>query len=144
MNGVAMGSPLAPALAEVFLTKIENDFINNPSNPLKFLLYYRFVDDIFVIFPEDENEKEFLKIFNNFHKNLKFTLEHEQFNQLNFLDVLISKNNGQIMTSWYRKSSNTLMFNPWNSHGPKIYKINLIKTMVNRLKSICSNQILFN
>ena len=49
MNGVAMGSPLAPALAEVFLTKIENAFINNPSNPLKILFYYRFVDDNFVI-----------------------------------------------------------------------------------------------
>ena len=82
--------------------------------------------------------------FNTFHKNLKFTLEHEQFNQLNFLDVLISKHNGQILTSWYRKPSNTLMFNPWISHGPKIYKINLIITMVNRLNSICSNQILFN
>ena len=59
MNCVAMGSPWAPALAQVFLTKIENDFINHPSNPLKILFYYRFVDDIFVILPEDENE--FLK-----------------------------------------------------------------------------------
>ena len=57
---------------------------------------------------------------------------------------MISQNNGQIMTCWYRKPSNTLIFNPWNSHGPKIYKINLIKTMVNRLNTICSNQILFN
>ena len=50
------------------------------------------------------------------------------------------------MTSWYRKPSNTLMFNPWESHGPKIYKINLIKTMirVNRLKIICSNESLLN
>ena len=38
MNGVAIGSPLAPALAEVFLTKIENDFINHPSNPLKIFI----------------------------------------------------------------------------------------------------------
>ena len=30
MHGVSMGSPFAPALAEVFLIKIENDFINNP------------------------------------------------------------------------------------------------------------------
>ena len=45
INGVAMGSPLAPALTEVFFTKIENDFINKP-NPLKILFYYRFVDDI--------------------------------------------------------------------------------------------------
>ena len=47
MNGVAMGSLFAPALAEVLLTKSENDFINNPSNPLIILFYYRFVDNIF-------------------------------------------------------------------------------------------------
>ena len=35
MNGVAMGSSFAQALAKVFLTKIENDFINDPLNPLK-------------------------------------------------------------------------------------------------------------
>ena len=48
------------------------------------------------------------------------------------------------MTSWYRKPSNTLMFNPWNSHEPKIYKINFVKTIINRLKIICSNEWLFN
>ena len=48
------------------------------------------------------------------------------------------------MTSWYRKLSNTLMFNTWESHGPKIYKINLINTMINRLKIICSNVSLLN
>ena len=111
-----MGSPLAPALAEIFLTKIENDFINNPSNPLKILFYYRFVDDIFVIFPEDEDEKEILNKFNTFHKTLKFNLELEQLNKLNFLDVLIFKDNEQIMTNWYRKLSHTLLFNKWNSH----------------------------
>ena len=36
------------------------------------------------------------------------------------------------------------MFNPWNSHGPKTYKINLIKTIVNRLKIIYSDELLFN
>ena len=46
------------------------------------------------------------------------------------------------MTSWYRKPSNTLTFNPWESHGQKMYEINLIKTMVNRLKIICWNESL--
>ena len=79
-----MGSPLTPALAEVFLTKIENEFIINWSNPFGILFYYRFVYDtsIFVIFPENVNKK-LLKIFNNFYKNLRFTLEHEQNNKLN-------------------------------------------------------------
>ena len=36
------------------------------------------------------------------------------------------------------------MFNSWESHKPKIYKNNLIKTMINRLKIICSNEFLSN
>ena len=48
------------------------------------------------------------------------------------------------MTRWYRKPFNSLIFNPWESHGPKIYKINLILTMINRLKIICSNESLIN
>ena len=36
------------------------------------------------------------------------------------------------------------MFNTWESHRPKIYKINLIKTMINKFKIICSNESLFN
>ena len=80
INGIAMGSPLAPALAEVFLTNIENEFIINSSNPLGILFYYRFVDDIFVILPENVDDNKLLRIFNNFHKNLRFTLEHQQNN----------------------------------------------------------------
>ena len=140
INGVAMGSPLAPALAEVFLRNLENKFINIPLNPLKILFYYRFVDDIFVILPEDIDENVVLNNFINFHKSLKFTLEKEKNGTLNFLDVSISKNNEELLTSWYRKPSNTLMFTQWNSNGPKIYKINLIRTMINRLKAICSNK----
>ena len=79
-----MGSP---ALAEVYLTKIKNEFILNPSNPLGILFYYRFVDDIFVILPENVDENELLRVFNNFPKHLRFTLEHEQNDKLNFLDV---------------------------------------------------------
>ena len=48
MNGVAISSPLAPALAEIFLTKLENEFIINSLNSLGILFYYRFVDDIFL------------------------------------------------------------------------------------------------
>ena len=85
-----MESPLAPALAEVFLTKLENECIINSSNPFRILLYYRFVDDIFVILPENVDENELLKYLIVFINNLRFTLEHEQNNKLNFLDVLIS------------------------------------------------------
>ena len=94
--------------------------------------------------PQNIDENLVLNNFNNFHKSLRFTMEKEENGKVNFLDVSVTKNDGQLFTTWYRKSSNTLMFNQWNSLGPKIYKINLIRTMINRLKIICSNKWIFN
>lgn len=70
-------------------------------------------------------------------------MEKEDNFSVNFLDVTICRHNNNILTSWFRKSSNTLKFTNWDSFGPKIYKIKLIKTMINRLKTICSNNIIF-
>ena len=61
--------------------------------------------------------------------------------KLNFLDVTIFKQNNKIITSWYRKSSNTLNFTNWNFFGPKTHKINTVKAMIKRLKVICSDEL---
>ena len=72
----------------------------------------------------------------------KFTMETETQNKLNFLDVLIRKENTKIITSWYRKPSNTLNFTNWNSFGQnKLTKINTVKAMIKRLKVICSDEL---
>ena len=65
-----MKSLLTPALAEVFLTKVENYFINYTSNLLKVLFYNLFVNDIFVILPKDENKNKFVNKFNTVNKTL--------------------------------------------------------------------------
>ena len=70
INNVAMKSLLTPALAEVFLTKVENYFINYTSNLLKVLFYNLFVNDIFVILPKDENKNKFVNKFNTVNKTL--------------------------------------------------------------------------
>ena len=52
IDGVAMGSPLGPLLADVFMAHVENlseDLIGNMS------LYKRYVDDILVIGERKEN-----------------------------------------------------------------------------------------
>ena len=56
-------------------------------------------------------------------------MENEMQEKLNFLDVTICKQNNKIITSWFRKSSNTLNFNSWNSFGPKAQIINTVKAM---------------
>ena len=84
-----MGSPLAPTLASLFLSNLENKintFIGN-----KPLLYKRYVDDIFLIFNNEYDIKPFFNFMNSLHKNIKFTFEKENNNTLNFLDILIKK-----------------------------------------------------
>ena len=44
-------------------------------------------------------------------------MEKEENGKLNFLDVSISKHEGHLLTSWYRKPSNTLLFTQWNSNA---------------------------
>lgn len=139
-NGVTMGSPLAPILAELFLLDIEKRFIYNNNFLIKNFFYYRYVDDIFMIIPDKISEQIILNYFNILSPQLKFTMEIENKNTINFLDVLIEKSHFKIFTSWFRKDSNTLNFTDWNSIGPKHYKINLVKTMINRLRKICSDK----
>ena len=70
---------------------------------------------------------------------LKFTIDFNNFDALapppNFKPVV------DPLTSWYRKSSNTLNFTSWNSFGPKTHKINTVKAIIKRLKVICSDEL---
>ena len=46
-DGIAMGSPLGPILADIFVSKLENSILQTKINELPF--YNRYVDDIFII-----------------------------------------------------------------------------------------------
>lgn len=46
-HGVAMGTKLAPALATLYLTHIEEDFLDGLS--LRPLVWFRYIDDIFCV-----------------------------------------------------------------------------------------------
>ena len=59
----------------------------------------RFVDDICVFFRKEEHLKLFLNYFNSCHENIKFTSEKETNHKLSFLDIEISRNKNQFITS---------------------------------------------
>ena len=74
IDGVAMGSPLAPALANLFMGSQESNWLAN--NEGKNVLFYRrYVDDIFCVFNLECHADSFLKFLNEQHPNLKFTVE---------------------------------------------------------------------
>ena len=73
-DGVAMGNPLGPMLANFFLAHLETTKIIKFSgqHPKIFL---RYVDDIFVLFDDEAHINPFFRYLNQLHKNLKLTCE---------------------------------------------------------------------
>ena len=52
VDGVAIGSPLGPSLANAFLCHHETKWLNYCPDKFKPVLYKRYVDDIFVLFKD--------------------------------------------------------------------------------------------
>ena len=94
IDGVAMGSPLAPTLANIFMADFEEKIMNKLEG-LGVKLWYRYVDDVFSLIEDDKNLGKILELLNSQHENIKFTIEKEikinEHTELPFLDVLITK-----------------------------------------------------
>ena len=79
---------------------------------------------------------------NSRHENIKFTSEYEIDGILAFLDVHISSDtNGQLVTTTYRKPTNTGFLTNFDSFTSFSYKIGLIKTLTDRAYKINSDAV---
>ena len=58
-----MGSPLRPALANIFVCSFENKWLKDCPHCLKPVFYRRYVDDIFVLFSFLDQAEKFKKAF---------------------------------------------------------------------------------
>ncbi|CAH8541707.1 unnamed protein product [Schistosoma haematobium] len=101
IDGTALGSPLGPLLADVFMGYVENlagDSIR------KMGLYKWHVDDIIIIGSKGEDVNCLSKELNTSQKHISLTCEEEENNQLPFLDILISRrDDGSIQRPIYRE-----------------------------------------
>ena len=97
-DGVAMGNPLGPTMANAFLCYHEKIWLRDCPTDFKPIFYRRYVDDTFVIFRLKEHIPLFLDYINSKHNNIKFTVEIEQEQKIPFLDIEISKTAGRFRT----------------------------------------------
>ena len=92
-----MGSFVAPVLAEVYLRKLEKTVLSeNFRVPIK--LYYRYVDDIFLVTSDSTPDSTILLEMNAIDNNIKFTLEPSEADKLNYLDVTVIRKQEQLLT----------------------------------------------
>ena len=142
-DGVAMGSPLGPLLADIFMAKLENNQLKSAINNCK--VYARYVDDIFVMINANHDPMTLLDVFNKAHTNLKFTAELEDSGQLAFLDVCLTRRlDGTIQRTVFRKQTWNDQYVHFKSFVPMKLKVNLISCLVNRARKICSEDVLTN
>ncbi|CAF4078830.1 unnamed protein product, partial [Rotaria sp. Silwood2] len=90
INGVAMGSPLGPVFADIYVNYLESKLMSRLKN--NGLLYLRrFVDDTFAIIKKDADINKIIDILNSFDNCIVFTCEEEVNNSLPFLDIYITR-----------------------------------------------------
>ena len=142
IDGVCMGSPLGPVLANLFMGIREKEWIQNYSGSgLHF--YKRYVDDICCSFRSESDIEPFFEFLNSRHPNIKFTIEKEANGTLPFLDVKIQKTTaGVLETNTYYKPTHTGLLTNFTSYVPFVYKLGLAKTLFDRASKICSNAVL--
>jgi hypothetical protein len=117
-DGVAMGSPLSPVIANFFMEdpvkKAREQAIHKP------VCWFRYVDDTFVIWPHgQERLREFLNHLNGLHNKIQFTIKIEE-SQLPFLDIdIYRKTDSSLEHKVYRKPTHTNLYLRQNSqHHP--------------------------
>ena len=86
VDGVAMGSPLGPVLANIFMCHFE-EIMNSSDCPN---VWFRYVDDTFTLFRNKDTAIKFLHYLNSRHDNIQFTIDFENNQQIPFLDVSIN------------------------------------------------------
>ena len=112
IDGLAMGSPPAPHLANGWLSKFD-PIIKGDSR-----LYARYMDDILQSIKRINIETKLGQI-NSLDPALKFTIERENNGAIPFLDMKVMNNEGKLSSTWYNKPTDTGLIMNLHALAPK-------------------------
>ena len=91
IDGVSMGSPLGPTMANIIMTELERIIVDNLMADGVIKFYMRYVDDTLVLIKPEDIQKVLDKL-NSFDKNLRFTHDPFSNGDKHFLDIRIREN----------------------------------------------------
>lgn len=140
IDGVAMGSPVAPVVANLWMEYFEAEAIITAPSPIK--LWKRYVDDIYCIIKGDEqNVGLHLAHLNSIHGKIKFTYEMENDRSIAFLDVLARiRSDGSVGHSVYRKPTHTDRYLHAESHHHPLHLNSVVTSLTNRALDLCDEE----
>jgi hypothetical protein len=141
-DGVAMGSPLSPVIANFYMEDYEKATLE--SAPLKPRCWFRYVDDAFVIWQHGPDKlKDFLHHLNGIHQSIQFTIETESEGHLPFLGLHIYRRpDGSLRHKVYRKPTHTNLYLNAKSYHHLSNKQAVLSTLIHRARAFCGEDSL--
>lgn len=138
-EGVAMGSPVSPVVANLFLNRLETSALQTFAHPPR--IWLRYVDDTFAIITASQVQA-FLTCLNEQSTNIKFTMETENDDRnINFLDCHLSVGENKSFTvGIHRKPTHSDRYLQYESSHPYCIKRGIICTLADRVNKLCSDE----
>ncbi|XP_033182429.1 uncharacterized protein LOC117153005 [Anabas testudineus] len=133
-HGCAMGSPVSPIVANLYIEEVEKKALNSfpGTTPTH---WFRYADDTWVKIKIQEVQS-FTDHINSVDTNISFTREDTKDNRLAFLDcAVIIGTGGRLEIEVYRKP-HTGQYLLFDSHHPLQHKIGVIRTLNHRAQNI--------
>jgi hypothetical protein len=134
MDGTCMGSPISSILTETFLQNLEKLFCLDIIKHRHILYITRYVNDILIIYDSAKITAEsILANHDAMHPNMKYKMECENNEQINFLDFIICRMNNEIMLRICNKPTKTDTVISNSSNHPKNDKMAAFNCMLDRV-----------
>lgn len=138
INGAAMGSPMIPAYANLFMYETELNIVTKWQGQ-GLLSYNRYIDDNLSIFEGTTQDLErFKNAMNTMDPAIKWTFTISQ-SSVDFLDltIIFDSHNGRLLSTVYQKALNKYAYLPWHSYHTKDMKAGFIKGEAMRYARLC-------
>jgi hypothetical protein len=138
VQGTSMGTKCAPNYANLFMSQLETELLEQCHTPLP-LIWLRFIDDIFMVWTHSPDElHEFLEYVNRHHPTIKFTVEQST-KEINFLDVTVYRDESNaIQTKLFSKPTDAHLYLHYSSCHHKSTKESIPYSQALRARKICS------
>ena len=140
IHGTAMGSPMAPTYANIFMAMLEQKLLKEAPEGLIPIEWIRFIDDIFAIWTHGLDKLQtFLSHINRSHPTIKFEYTFST-QSVNFLDTTIYINStGKLESDLYiRPTDRTLLLHQTSFH-PQSCKDAIIYSQALRYRRIITD-----
>ena len=134
IQGTAMGAAFSPTIANIYMSIFLNKFLRTQQQQP--LLLARYIDDMFIIWPEKSTLSQFLTDLNSFHPNFRFTHSVSSLS-VDFLDITIYKGpdfrvTNKLDIKTFQKAQNLYQYLEFTSAHPKNIYSSIILRECNR------------